>query len=47
MEEQALEGLFLLPASGRGPYYGKTITNWIQLDDAPAPRAAAARSPAP
>ena len=31
MEEQALEGLLLLPASGRGLYYGKAIANWIQL----------------
>jgi heme exporter protein B len=31
MEEQALEGLLLLPASARGLYYGKAIANWIQL----------------
>ena len=31
MEEQALEGLLLLPASARAMYYGKTISNWGQL----------------
>jgi len=31
MEEQALEGLLLLPASARGLYYGKAIANWAQL----------------
>jgi heme exporter protein B len=31
MEEQALEGLLLLPASARAMYYGKTIANWGQL----------------
>jgi len=28
MEEQALEGLLLLPASTRALYYGKAIANW-------------------
>lgn len=31
MENRALEGLLLLPASPRALYYGKTIANWIQL----------------
>jgi hypothetical protein len=31
MEEHALEGLLLLPASARGLYYGKAIANWAQL----------------
>jgi len=31
MEEQALEGLLLLPASARAMYYAKTIANWGQL----------------
>ena len=31
MENRALEGLLLLPASARAIYYGKTIANWIQL----------------
>ena len=31
MEEQALEGLLLLPASTRGLYYGKAIANWAHL----------------
>ena len=31
MEEQALEGLLLLPASARALYYGKAIANWGQL----------------
>ena len=31
MEEQALEGLLLLPAGVRALYYGKAIANWIQL----------------
>jgi heme exporter protein B len=31
MEEQALEGLLLLPAGARGLYYGKVIANWGQL----------------
>ena len=31
MEEQALEGLLLLPASARALYYGKAIANWMQL----------------
>jgi heme exporter protein B len=31
MEEQALEGLLLLPASARALYYGKAVANWIQL----------------
>jgi heme exporter protein B len=31
MEEQALEGLLLLPASERGLYYGKAIANWLHL----------------
>jgi heme exporter protein B len=30
-EEQALEGLLLLPASARALYYGKAIANWAQL----------------
>jgi len=31
MEEQALEGLLLLPANARALYYGKAIANWAQL----------------
>jgi len=31
MEEQALEGLRLLPASTRALYYGKALANWAQL----------------
>jgi heme exporter protein B len=31
MENQALEGLLLLPASPRTIYYGKAIANWLQL----------------
>jgi heme exporter protein B len=31
MEEQALEGLLLLPAGARALYYGKAIANWAQL----------------
>jgi cytochrome c-type biogenesis CcmB protein len=31
LEEQALEGVLLLPASPRGLYYGKVIANWTQL----------------
>jgi heme exporter protein B len=31
MEEQALEGLLLLPASARGLYYGKALANWAHL----------------
>lgn len=31
VEEQALEGLLLLPASARALYYGKTIANCAQL----------------
>jgi heme exporter protein B len=31
MEEQALEGLLLLPAGVRGLYYAKAIANWGQL----------------
>ena len=31
VEEQALEGLLLLPAGPRGLYYGKAIANWAQL----------------
>lgn len=31
MENRALEGLLLLPASPRALYYGKAIANWIQL----------------
>jgi heme exporter protein B len=31
MEEQALEGLLLLPVSARGLYYAKAIANWAQL----------------
>ena len=31
MENRALEGLLLLPASPRALYYGKTIANWLQL----------------
>jgi heme exporter protein B len=31
MEEQAFEGLLLLPASARALYYGKAIANWTQL----------------
>jgi heme exporter protein B len=31
MEEQALEGLLLLPASERALYYGKALANWFHL----------------
>lgn len=31
MENRALEGLLLLPASPRALYYGKAIANWLQL----------------
>jgi heme exporter protein B len=31
MEEHALEGLLLLPASARALYYGKAVANWAQL----------------
>ncbi len=31
MENRALEGLLLLPASPRSLYYGKAIANWLQL----------------
>jgi len=31
MEEQALEGLLLLPASARALYYGKALANWGHL----------------
>lgn len=31
LEQKALEGLLLLPASDRALYYGKAIANWIQL----------------
>jgi heme exporter protein B len=31
MEERALEGLLLLPASPTALYYGKAIANWLQL----------------
>ena len=31
MEERALEGLLLLPASARALYYGKALANWGQL----------------
>lgn len=31
MENRALEGLLLLPASPRALYYGKAIANWMQL----------------
>jgi heme exporter protein B len=31
MENRALEGLLLLPASPRALYYGKAIANWVQL----------------
>jgi len=31
LEERALEGLLLLPASARAIYYGKAIANWMQL----------------
>jgi len=31
MEEHALEGLLLLPASARALYYGKAMANWAQL----------------
>ena len=31
MEQRALEGLLLLPAGARALYYGKAISNWIQL----------------
>jgi heme exporter protein B len=31
MEEQALEGLLLLPAGARALYYGKVIANWAHL----------------
>ncbi|MEA2238948.1 MAG: heme exporter protein [Thermoanaerobaculia bacterium] len=31
MENRAMEGLLLLPASPRALYYGKAIANWLQL----------------
>lgn len=31
MEQHALEGLLLLPASPRALYYGKALSNWAQL----------------
>jgi heme exporter protein B len=31
MEQRALEGLLLLPASARALYYGKALANWGQL----------------
>jgi heme exporter protein B len=31
VEEQALEGLLLLPASERSLYYGKALANWLHL----------------
>jgi heme exporter protein B len=31
MEQKALEGLLLLPASPRSLYYGKALANWAQL----------------
>ena len=31
MENRALEGLLLLPASPRAIYYGKAVANWLQL----------------
>ena len=31
MENRALEGLLLLPASPRALYYGKAMANWLQL----------------
>ena len=31
MEERALEGLLLLPASPRALFYGKALSNWLQL----------------
>jgi heme exporter protein B len=31
MEEKALEGLLLLPASERSLYYGKALANWFHL----------------
>ena len=31
MEERALEGLLLLPASATALYYGKALANWLQL----------------
>ena len=31
MENRALEGLLLLPASPRAMYYGKAVANWLQL----------------
>ena len=31
MEQQALEGLLLLPAPARALYYGKALANWAQL----------------
>jgi heme exporter protein B len=31
MENDALEGLLLLPSSARSLYYGKAIANWLQL----------------
>ena len=31
MENRALEGLLLLPASARALYYAKAIANWLQL----------------
>ncbi|WP_373048970.1 heme exporter protein CcmB [Vulgatibacter sp.] len=31
IEQKALEGLLLLPASPRALYYGKALANWLQL----------------
>jgi heme exporter protein B len=31
MDDQALEGLLLLPADARALYYGKALANWAQL----------------
>lgn len=31
MQERALEGLLLLPASPQSLYYGKALSNWVQL----------------
>jgi heme exporter protein B len=31
MEQRAMEGMLLLPASSRSLYYGKAIANWLQL----------------
>lgn len=31
MEQRALEGLLLLPASPRALFYGKALANWLQL----------------